>query len=142
MPGVWFLWRKKTIIIFKKEKWNTFTPLIIYIVKVFIKRKIAQIYYDPQSDGINLQSPQSESTPKRLTLGKWWMWGFFPGKRAPFQAGKKSGERWLSKMLSKMNLGEKGRCKLVISVSLTENCVSMMLLWWFHKLKLHKYIEW
>jgi hypothetical protein len=31
--------------------------------------KIAQIYYyDPQSAGINVQSPQSESTPKRLTL--------------------------------------------------------------------------
>ena len=31
--------------------------------------KIAQIYYyDPQSAGINLQSLQSESTPRRLTL--------------------------------------------------------------------------
>jgi hypothetical protein len=25
-------------------------------------------YYDPQSAGINVQSPQSESTPRRLTL--------------------------------------------------------------------------
>ena len=25
-------------------------------------------YYDPQSAGINVQTPQSESTPKRLTL--------------------------------------------------------------------------
>ena len=25
-------------------------------------------YYDPQSSGINVQSPQSESTPRRLTL--------------------------------------------------------------------------
>ena len=33
------------------------------------KSKIAQIYYyDPQSAGINVQSPQSESTPRRLTL--------------------------------------------------------------------------
>ena len=32
-------------------------------------RKIAQIYYyDPQSAGINLQSPQSDSTPWTLTL--------------------------------------------------------------------------
>ena len=31
--------------------------------------KIAQIYYyDPQSAGINLQSPQSDSTPWTLTL--------------------------------------------------------------------------
>ena len=30
---------------------------------------IAQIYYyDPQSAGINLQSPQSATTPRRLTL--------------------------------------------------------------------------
>ena len=26
------------------------------------------MYYDPQSAGINVQSPQSESTPRRLTL--------------------------------------------------------------------------
>ena len=32
---------------------------------------MAQIYYyDPQSAGINVQSPQSESTPRRLTLLK------------------------------------------------------------------------
>ena len=37
--------------------------------KVFKKRKIAQIYYyGPQSSGINVQSPPSESTPRRLTL--------------------------------------------------------------------------
>jgi hypothetical protein len=30
---------------------------------------MAQIYYnDPQSAGINVQSPQSESTPRRLIL--------------------------------------------------------------------------
>ena len=33
------------------------------------KEKIAQIYYyDPQSARIKVQSPQSESTPRRLTL--------------------------------------------------------------------------
>ena len=37
--------------------------------KVFKKSKIAQsYYYDPPSTGMNLQSPQSESTPRRLTL--------------------------------------------------------------------------
>ena len=37
--------------------------------KVFKKSKIAQIYYyDPQSAGINLQSPQSDSTSWTLTL--------------------------------------------------------------------------
>jgi hypothetical protein len=37
--------------------------------KVFKKSKISQIYYcDPQFAGINLQSPQSDSTPWTLTL--------------------------------------------------------------------------
>ena len=36
--------------------------------KVFEKSKIAQIYYyNPQSAGINVQSPKSELTPRRLT---------------------------------------------------------------------------
>ena len=36
-----------------------------------IKAGLAQIYYyDPQSAGINMQSPQSESIPRRLTLLK------------------------------------------------------------------------
>ena len=30
-------------------------------------------YYDPQSAGINLQSPQSDSTPWTLTLGYAYM---------------------------------------------------------------------
>ena len=43
---------------------NTFTILIIFIGKFFKKIKIAKIYYyDHQSAGINVQSPQSESTP-------------------------------------------------------------------------------
>ena len=62
MPGVLFLWSKKIyIIIFQKEKGNTFTLLIIIIVKSLQKVQIAQIsYYEPQSTGINLQSPQSD----------------------------------------------------------------------------------
>ena len=59
----------KNIIIFQKEKGNTFTLLIIFVVKSLQKSKIAQIYYyDPQSAGINLQSPRSDSTPWTLTL--------------------------------------------------------------------------
>ena len=52
------------------EKGNTFEFLIIFIVKSLQKSKITQIYYhyDPQSAGINAQLPQSESTPRRLTL--------------------------------------------------------------------------
>ena len=65
MPGVWILWSKKNVIIFQKENGNTFTLLIIFIVKSLI------YCYDPQSAGINLQSPQSDSTPWTLTLG-WW----------------------------------------------------------------------
>ena len=50
---------------FQKEKGNTFTLLIKIIVKSLQKEQIAQI---TQSVGINLQSPQSDSTPRRLTL--------------------------------------------------------------------------
>ena len=61
--------KKTFVIIFQKENRSTFTLLIIFIVKSLQKRKIAQIYYyEPQSAGINLQSPQSESTPRRLNL--------------------------------------------------------------------------
>ena len=74
MPGVWFLWSKKKIFIFfQKEKGNTFTLLIIFIVRSLKKSKIAQIYY---SAGINVQSPQSESTPRRLTLHNPLKYGF------------------------------------------------------------------
>ena len=31
--------------------------------------KLTDLYYDPQSARINVQSPLSESTPRRLTLG-------------------------------------------------------------------------
>ena len=55
------------IIIIQKESGNTFTLLIISID--FKMNKIAHIYYyDPQSAGMNVQSSQSDSTPRRLTL--------------------------------------------------------------------------
>ena len=45
----------------QKEKGNTFTISIIFMMKILQKEQIAQIYYyDPQSAGINLQSPQSD----------------------------------------------------------------------------------
>ena len=71
MPGFEFyeLKKKKNVIIFQKENGNTFPLFIIFLVKSFQKSKIAQIYYyDPTSAGINLQSPQSDSTPWTLTL--------------------------------------------------------------------------
>ena len=81
MPGFEFYEVKEKYfsIIFQKENGNTFTLLIIFIVKVFKKSKITQIYYyDPQSAGINVQSPQSESTLRRLTLtfGPAQTWNF------------------------------------------------------------------
>ena len=57
--------RKKNVIIFQKEHGNTFTLFIIFIVKSLKKEQKAQIYYYA---GINLQSPQSDSTPWTLTL--------------------------------------------------------------------------
>ena len=52
---------------FQKEKVNIFTILIILLVKSL--QIVAQIcYYDPQSAGINVQSSQSATTPRRLTL--------------------------------------------------------------------------
>ena len=62
--------KKIFVIIFQKENGNTFTLFIIFIVKSLQKSKIAQFYYyDPQSAGINMQSPQSDLTPWTLTLG-------------------------------------------------------------------------
>ena len=38
-------------------------------MKSLKKSKVAEIYYyEPQSAEVNVQSPQSESTPRRLTL--------------------------------------------------------------------------
>ena len=68
MPGVWFLWSKKKIL-FQKENGNTIALLIIFLVKSLQKEQKAQIMeYKPQSAGINLQSPQSDSTPWTPTL--------------------------------------------------------------------------
>ena len=70
--------KKIFIIIFQKEKGNTFTLLIIIIEKSLQKEQIAQItYYEPQSAGINLQSPQSDLTPRRLTLKRTITWTDF-----------------------------------------------------------------
>ena len=42
MPGVWILWsKKKFVIIFQKENGNTFTLLIIFIVKSLQKEQIS-----------------------------------------------------------------------------------------------------
>ena len=61
--------KKKLLSFFKKKNGNTFTLLIIFIVKCLQKELIAQFdYYDPQSAGINLQSSQSDSTPWTLAL--------------------------------------------------------------------------
>ena len=57
--------KKKIVIIF--QKLLHFLSFLWW--KVFKKSKISQIYYcDPQSARINLQSPQSDSTPWTLTL--------------------------------------------------------------------------
>ena len=69
MPEFDFHEVKKNIIIFQKENGNNFTLLIIFIVKSLQIELLAQIhYYNPQSTGINLQSPQSDLTPWILTL--------------------------------------------------------------------------
>ena len=73
---------KKNYYYFSKRKWKYFYTLIIFIVK---KSKIAQIYYyEPQSAGINLWSPQSESTPRRLKISWTLLYflraNFFPSK--------------------------------------------------------------
>ena len=58
---------KKNIIFQKGKYFYTFNHF--YSEKSSKKSKIAQsYYYDPQSTRINVQSPQSESPPKRLTL--------------------------------------------------------------------------
>ena len=61
----------KTILLFFKKKREIRLHFESFLKrKVIQKSKIAQIYYyDPQSAGINMQSTQSEPTPKRLTLG-------------------------------------------------------------------------
>jgi hypothetical protein len=55
----------------KRKYFYTFNHFYseVHIFKKSKNSKIIQIcYYDPQSAGINVQSPQSESTLRRLTL--------------------------------------------------------------------------
>ena len=65
---------KKKSFVFQKKIGNTSTLLIRFKVKSLQKEQIAQITrYEPQSSGINLQPPQSDSTPWTLTLpGGFW----------------------------------------------------------------------
>ena len=74
MPGVWILWSKKKflLLLFFKKKMEILLHFLSFSQwKDFKKSKIAQIYYhDPQSAGINLQSPQSDSTPWTLTVAR------------------------------------------------------------------------
>ena len=59
--------RKIFVIIFQKENGNTFTLLIIFIVKSLKKEQNStNLLICPQSARINLQSPQSDSTPWTL----------------------------------------------------------------------------
>ena len=63
--------KKNEKFLFQKENGNTIALLIIFLVKSLQKEQKAQIMeYKPQSAGINLQSPQSDSTPWILTLGR------------------------------------------------------------------------
>ena len=67
--GLIFMNKKNKKFLFQKENGNTIALLIIFLVKSLQKEQKAQIMeYKPQSAGINLQSPQSDSTPWTLTL--------------------------------------------------------------------------
>ena len=74
MPEVWILWSKKKnfCYYFQKENGNTFTLLIIFIVKSLQKEQNSTnlLLRPPIHPGINLQSPQSDSTLWTLTLGR------------------------------------------------------------------------
>ena len=61
----------KNLKIMSAHIWTYSDPPIyqFFLWKVFKKSKIAQIYYyDPQSAGINMQSPQNDLTLWTLTL--------------------------------------------------------------------------
>ena len=59
-------------------------------MKSLQKEQIAQItQYEPQSAGINLQSPQTDSTPWTLTLGKKQKNIFFLEKKIKMADSKK-----------------------------------------------------
>ena len=70
MPVFKFYEVKKKLLLFFKKKMEMLLHFLSFLQwKVFKKSKIAQIYYyEPQSAGITLQSPESETTPRRLTL--------------------------------------------------------------------------
>ena len=69
----------KKIVFLKSGKY--FYTFNHFIVKS-LQKKIAQIYYyDPQSAGINMQSPQSDLTPWTLTLQVGVMQDFFEEKK-------------------------------------------------------------
>ena len=73
------------VIIFQKEYGNTFTLFIIFTVKSLQKEQNSTnlpLHYDPQSVGINLQSPQSDSTP--------WTWARYLTKKRKMRNGMKS----------------------------------------------------
>jgi hypothetical protein len=67
--------KKKIGIIYQKEKGNIFTLLIIFIVKSLQKKQNSTNLL--LSAGINLQSPQSDSTPWTLTLILGAGYGYF-----------------------------------------------------------------
>ena len=61
--------KKKNVIIFQKENGSTFTLFIIFIVKSLQKEQNStNLLLWLGSAGINLQLPQSDSTPWTLTL--------------------------------------------------------------------------
>ena len=68
---------------------------------------MAQIYYyDPQSAGINVQSPQSESTPRRLTLSNTPTYTIF----------SKTHKSWIPRTLMYLSTLYQGECKLPMYV--------------------------
>ena len=71
MRGFEFYEVKKNCYYFSKRKWKYFYTFNHFYSEKSSKRAKEHkytTYYDPQSAGINVQSPQSESTPRRPTL--------------------------------------------------------------------------
>ena len=100
MPGGWFMWSKtkKNIVVFQKEKGNAFTLLTIFIVKSLQKEQSSSnLLLWPQSAGINLQSPQSYSTPWTLTL-EHNHWLELPNQNWTIDDSFKI-RRWLAKLI-------------------------------------------
>ena len=59
------------IINFQKEKANTFNHYYSEKSSNRAKKHKSSTYYGPQSTGINVQSSQSATTPRRLTFNSW-----------------------------------------------------------------------